>query len=72
MKNPLQILSRLKTSTGIRDYYFLAIKGKPKLFFSVMSEMTPKRFLQYVKNVPTMFAKTEKNSSINPVGILEV
>jgi len=37
-----------------------------------MSEMTPKRFLQYVKNVPMLFSKTEKNSSINPVGILEV
>lgn len=37
-----------------------------------MSEMTPKRFLQYVKNVPVLFSKTEKNSSINPVGILEV
>lgn len=66
------ILSRVKNSVGFRDYSFFRVKNKPKLFFSVMSEMTPKRFLQYVKNVPFALMKTKSNQSISPVGILEV
>lgn len=68
----MKILSRVKNSVGFRDYRFLRIKHKPKLFFSVMSEMTPKRFLKYVKNVPFALGKSSKNSSISPVGIIEV
>jgi hypothetical protein len=61
VKNPLIILSRVKNSIGFRDYKFLRIKNQPQLFFSVMSEMTPKRFLQYVKNVPLSLIKSSKN-----------
>jgi hypothetical protein len=66
------ILSRVKNNVGFRDYKFLRVKNQPKLFFSVMSEMTPKRFLKYVRNVPFSLGKDTKNSSISPVGILEI